>query len=115
MARHTPEARKMRRDLDLLLAAVGEETGIELAWDTTELAVIDLIMAGITRKQALNDEYDAATEPKVRVKIACELRLLEAHLARLYKQIRPQMADPVSRRSSKARAAANVRWNRAVG
>ena len=55
MARHTSEARKMRRDLDGLLAAVSEETGVGLQWDAAELGILDMISAGIDRKVALSE------------------------------------------------------------
>jgi len=49
------------------------------------------------------------------VKLSGELRLTEAHIARLLKQIRPEIpkAAPTvraSRASSRARKAANTRW-----
>jgi hypothetical protein len=114
MARHTTEARKTARQLNELLAAVSEQAGIELAWDATELEVIGLIMAAIDRKVGLTDDYAAATEAKTKVKLAGELRLTETHIARLLKQIKPSAPQPVSKRSSKARAAANARWSKAV-
>jgi short-subunit dehydrogenase involved in D-alanine esterification of teichoic acids len=115
MARFNAEARKTARQLNELLAALSEQAGVELAWDSTELKIIDVICGVITRKQELNDEYESATEAKVKVKLAAEIRLTESHLARLLKQSRPSVPQPVSRRSARAREAANARWSRTAG
>jgi hypothetical protein len=115
MARFNAEARKTARQLNELLAAVSEQAGVELAWDSTELKIIDVICAVITRKQELNDAYETAPDAKTQVKLAGEIRLTESHLARLLKQIRPEPPKPVSRRSSRAREAANARWSRTAG
>jgi hypothetical protein len=114
MARHTAEARKTARELDKLLAAVGDQAGVELVWDATESEIIGLILAAIDRKVGLTVDYTTATDAKSKVKLAGELRLTETHIARLLRQIRPAVSAPVSKRSSKARAAANARWSKAV-
>jgi hypothetical protein len=95
---------------------VGDETGVELAWDATELEIIGMIMAGIDRKVALNNDLDTATDTKTRLKLSGELRLTETHIARLLKQVRPEMppatvpSELTSARSGKARKAAHARW-----
>jgi hypothetical protein len=115
MARHTSQARKVARELDKLLAAVGDETGVELGWDATEVEIIGLIMAAIDRKVALSSDYENADDAKIRVKLSGELRLTETHIARLLKQIKPAMPPavatrPTTQRSGKARLAAQARW-----
>ena len=96
---------------------MSDETGVELAWDATEVELIGLIMAAIDRKVALTNDYENAADAKVRVKLSGELRLTETHIARLLKQVRPAMPPAVSRqptsatrRSAKARLAAQARW-----
>jgi hypothetical protein len=60
---------------------VGDETGVELAWDATELEIIGMIMAGIDRKVALNNDYDAAADdPKLRLKLSSGLKPALHHL-----------------------------------
>lgn len=113
MARHSAEANRMRRDLDELLAVVGEASGKELAWDAAEAKIIDLLMAAIDRKCALEQRLSEAADAKAYVKVAAELRLTEAHVSRLVKQVQPQMPKtikPPTQQSSRARRAANVRW-----
>ena len=109
----------MRRELDKLLAAVGEASNDELVWDATELAQIELIMCAIDRKVALNEALSSAPDTKAYCKLAAELRLTEGHIARLVRAVRPEMpkestATPTtpraSNRGAKARAAANARW-----
>jgi hypothetical protein len=108
----------MRRELDKLLAAVSEETGVELVWDATEVEVIGLIMSAIDRKVALNRAYEAAADdPKLQLKVSGELRLTEAHIARLARQVWPappstRRSEITTARSGKARRAANARWGR---
>jgi hypothetical protein len=50
--KHTPEARKMRRELDKLLAAVSEATGDELAWDGADLELIAILLGQSTERSS---------------------------------------------------------------
>jgi len=113
---HSPEARRVRRELDKQLAATSAATGRDLVWTPQDKVVLSLIQAAIDRKNDLQQIYSAAVdEPKLRVKLSAELRLVEAQLARLVKQIKTDMPAPMSRRSQKAQAAALVRWSRDAG
>jgi hypothetical protein len=106
------EARKIRRELDKELEASGKRVGRTLGWSAAELAVLALIPDEIDRKVDLFEAYQDTTEAKVRVKLSTEMRLLEQSIARLLKQINTQPPSPDSRRTRRARDAANVRWNR---
>lgn len=107
---HSPEARKVRRELDKELAAAGAASGRDLVWSAAETQVLGLISAAIDRKVDLSADYAAATGANVRVKLSSEVRLLEGHIARLLKQVKTDIDEPVSRVSEKAQMAANVRW-----
>ena len=110
MAAHSPEARKYRRDLDKLLAQVAVASGRQLAWSPTELLLLDQIMDAIDRRVDLAKCYAVADHADARVKLSSEQRLLEGHIERMTRRVTVELPKPVSRRSEKARHAANVRW-----
>ncbi|MGO9382391.1 MAG: hypothetical protein ACLP4W_09910 [Mycobacterium sp.] len=103
----------MRRELDKQLAKSAAASGRPLVWSAQETAILDLISTQIDRKFDLAADYALAGEMKTRVKISAELRLLEASIARLLKQISTETPRQMSRRSQKAQAAAFARWNNA--
>lgn len=109
--RHSSEARKMLRALDAELADVSRRLGRPVEWSERDRAVLELIASNIDRKVDLSARYCDAEDTKVRVKLSAELRLLEAALARLLKQIDPEPAVP-SPRSVQASRAAHARWDR---
>jgi hypothetical protein len=111
--RHSAPARKLLRALDDELAAAAERRGEPLEWTERDRAVLDLIAANTDRKVDLSARYTDAEDTKTRVKLSAELRLLEAALARLLRQIETE-PPVVSQRSAKARAAAHARWNRSA-
>jgi hypothetical protein len=114
MAQHSSEARRLRRDLDRELAAVSAETGEPMAWNAVELQIIGAIVDAIDRKVALEADLAAADDAKARVALSGEIRLTEGHVERLLRRIKTELPQPESKRTQKARAAANVRWNRSV-
>ncbi|WP_235674636.1 hypothetical protein [Mycolicibacterium pulveris] len=111
MGGHCAEARKVLRELDAELAASSERTGTTLVWTAADRAVLDAIAANIDRRVDLTADYQASTEPKVRVKLSAELRLLEGALARLLKEVHTDIPAPESQTTIKARRAANARWH----
>jgi hypothetical protein len=102
MAHHSSEARRVRRELDKEPAATAAATGRNLAWSAAELQVLELITAAIDRKVDLSTIYAEAKDPKARAKLAAEIRLTEAHIARLLKQIKTDVPQPMSNTSRKA-------------
>ncbi|WP_159842397.1 hypothetical protein [Nocardia sp. CY41] len=109
--RHSSEARKMLRALDAELSEVSRRLGQPVEWSERDRAVLELIASNIDRKADLSDRYSEAEDTKTRVKLSAELRLLEAALARLLKQIDPEPAV-TSPRSAQASRAARARWER---
>ena len=109
------EARRVRRELDAQLAATAAATGRTLVWTAQDREVLALMASSIDRKCDLQRDYAAAAEAKTRVKISAELRLLEASVARLLKQITTDLPEPESLRTIKARQAARARWDRDAG
>ncbi len=112
MARHSPEARRTRRELDKRLAAVGAASGRDLYWTPQEVQILDLITDAIDKRADLQADYLAATDPKTRVMLSTEIRLLAGAIERLLRRINTELSAPMSRRSQKAQAAARVRWAR---
>ncbi len=109
--KHTPETRKLLRSLDAELAAKSRELGVPVQWTERERVVLELIGSNSDRKCDLSARYADAGDTKTRLRLSAELRLLEAALARLLKQLDTEPAQS-SPRSVKARHAANVRWSR---
>jgi hypothetical protein len=91
----SPEARKIRRELDKELAAAGLRSGQNLVWSAQEEAVLGLISAEIDRKERILEAWDASTDPKMQCKLSAEARLLEQSIARLLKLIKPGYTDSV--------------------
>lgn len=109
--KHTAETRKLLRSLDAELEVKSRELGVPVLWTERERAILGLIASNSDRKCDLSDRYEEAEDTKTRLKLSAELRLLEAALARLLKQLD---TEPVQKspRSVKAQRAANVRWAR---
>ena len=66
----SPEAKKIRRELDKELQSVAQERGHTLVWSAQENAIIDLICDEIDRKMEIFELYEAATDAKVKVKLS---------------------------------------------
>ena len=119
--RHSASARKIGRELDKMLAQVATATRRQLSWDATELATIALLMDGYTRRDQLQAIYEQTGDPKAKMKVATELRLTEAQLARGLKAIQQGLAKltpkaaPTTRAGRRAQHAANVRWGNFQG
>jgi hypothetical protein len=112
---HSPEARRVRRELDKELAETGASTGRSLAWSAADRKVMALLASAIDRECDLRRDYAARAEPKLRIKLSAELRLLEASIARLLRAVKTDVPEPMSRRSQKAQMAARARWSRDAG
>lgn len=104
--------------LDDQLAAVAAATTDaprrkKLTWSADEVALREVIAETIDRKVDLRKRYEATDDVHAAVKLSSELRLLDATLARVLKQLKPAMpAAPTPRRSQKASQAAKTRWER---
>jgi len=116
MARHSPAARKLLRELESELDSSARRLGQTLCWTAAERAILDQILDEIDRKSVLLEAYEVCgDDPKVRVKISAEMRLLEQSIARLLKQISTEPAGPKSLRSVRATRAARARWDSSRG
>lgn len=109
------EAKKMRRELDKQLAKVSSIVGQPASRTAAEEAVLGLSSDQIDREVELFEAYRAAPDQKVQVKLSGELRLLEASIARLLKQVEPSRPAPESATTVKARRAAESRWRGRLG
>jgi hypothetical protein len=108
----SPEAKKVRRELDKELAAAGLQSGQNLVWSAQETAILGLISDEIDRKEAILEAWRESTDPKVQCKLSAEARLLEQAIARLLKQIKTDLPPRESNRTIQARRAVNTRWRR---
>jgi hypothetical protein len=106
---HSAEALKLREALDAELASAA--AGRELVWSAAENQVIAGVMDAIDRKVDLQQLYDGAFDPRMKVKLSAELRLTENAIGRLLGQVKTDLPQPESLRTVKARAAARVRWD----
>jgi hypothetical protein len=108
---HCAETRRVRRELDKELVETGARSGRSLLWTAADREVLTLIASAIDRKCDLQRDYSAAKDPKTRVKISAELRLIETAVARLLKQVHTDTSAPESQRTIQARAAVMRRWH----
>lgn len=116
---HSAEALALLAALNAEAAENAEARGEdELAdgeddWSAAERAILEMIACAVDRKVDLTAQYArAADEPKLQIKLSGELRLLEANIARLLKQIKTDLPPAPTTTSRKAANAANVRWDR---
>jgi hypothetical protein len=112
MMARSAEGKRIRRDLDRELQSVAQERGHTLVWSAQENAIIDLICDQIDRKMEIFAAYEEASDPKVKVKLSGEMRLLEQSVARLLRQVRTDVPGPESKRTQAARRAVRARWDR---
>jgi hypothetical protein len=99
--------------LDQDLAAAGAERGESLMWSAQDEAIRELIASAVDREVWLRAATCSSTDDlKLRMKLSAELRLTEAHRARLIRQIKTDLPAPESFRTRKARSAARARWDR---
>ncbi|WP_133692053.1 hypothetical protein [Mycobacterium sp. BK086] len=112
-AGHCAEALAVLSGLDQELASNASRLGKPLRWSTAEVAVRELIAEAIDRKVDLRRRYETSSDDKTALKFSAELRLVDASIARLLKQVKTDMPPVQSRKSAKAAAAASVRWENA--
>ncbi|ORB87510.1 hypothetical protein B1987_13685 [Mycobacterium kansasii] len=112
-AGHCAEAVELLKRLDAELAENSEQLGKPLKWSASDSAILELAADTIDRRAELQELYESTKDDKLRLKIACELRLIEAALARLLAKVKTDLPEPPSRTSRKAQAAARARWDRA--
>jgi hypothetical protein len=98
--------------LDKELAAAGAARGQKLVWSAQEEAIRELIAAARDREVWLESVASSTDDFKLRLKLLAELRLTEAHRARLVKSIKTDVPAAPSFRTVKAQRAARARWDR---
>lgn len=118
-AGHSSEALQLLAELDAEAAEKAEDRGDppleigETYWSAAERAVLELVACTVDRKVDLSVQYAVARDdPKLQIKLSGELRLLEANIARLLKQVKTDLAPERSTTSRKASSAAQTRWGR---
>lgn len=109
MARST-EARKLLAELDGYLAAASRRHGRQVSFTPPEAANVVMICDEIDRKAGLKRLYGKADSVKEKLKISTEIRLLEASISRMLRQVKVDMPAQPSAKSTKAQHAANTRW-----
>jgi hypothetical protein len=118
MARHSPEALRIKRELQQELKNSATECGEPLEFSAVEQALIRQIMAAVSRKSALESDLIDATDAEFRLKLATEIRGIEGHVDRMLRRVDTSPPSPaVSAKqavtSAKARAAVATRWDKA--
>jgi predicted unusual protein kinase regulating ubiquinone biosynthesis (AarF/ABC1/UbiB family) len=115
MSAKSPEARRVLRELDKELAAAGVQQGRNLVWSAQESTILGQISSILDRKHDFLAVYEQSDDTKLRLKLSAEVRLLEQAAARLVKEIKTDLPPALSYTSTKAKKAADTRWNRASG
>jgi hypothetical protein len=95
-------ARNLLAALDSELAKASELRGQKLVWTAHESAILDDIAFTVDRKVWLRRAWSRSDDTKLRVKLSAELRLLETSLARLLKQVTPDLPAAPSLRGEGA-------------
>jgi hypothetical protein len=108
-------ARKLLAALDAELAVASERRGRRLVWTAAESAILDDIAFTVDRIARLRRDWSRAEDPKLRVRLSAELRLLETSKARLLKAVTPDLPAKESMRTIRARRAVEARWRRDGG
>jgi hypothetical protein len=115
MMARSAAARKLLAALDAELAAASEQRGQKLVWTAAESAVLDDIAFTVDRMTRLRRDWSRAEDPKLRIRLSAEIRLLETSKARLLTQVTPDLPASESMRTIRARRAVNARWKRDGG
>jgi VIT1/CCC1 family predicted Fe2+/Mn2+ transporter len=114
--------------MDAELARVGAVVGQEIAWSPGEIEILETIERDADRRAALERAHAECEDLGAAraLKLAQEIRLIEAQTARLVKGLQRELskllgqsqsddkhsAAPASVVSLKAQRAANTRWHR---
>jgi hypothetical protein len=118
---------QFRDRMDAELTRVAAILGSELAWSPGEVELLETVERDADRRAALERAHAACEDisaPRA-LKVAQEIRLIEAQTARLVRQLQKELSRLLSQRptdeepqappsmaSRKASRAAKVRWNR---
>lgn len=111
-AAHSAEALAFLAALDAELADVSGARGQTLGWSAQDEAIRELIACAVDREVWLRSLSASSDDVKLQMKVSAELRLTEAHRARLIRQIKTDLPPAPSVRSRKAQRAARARWDR---
>jgi hypothetical protein len=105
-------ARQLLRALDEELGSASRSTGRELVWSAAEEQVRELLADSVDRRVELNGRYKSVEMVSLKLKIAAEIRLLDASITRLLAQLSTEVPEPMSITSQKAQKASRARWDR---
>jgi hypothetical protein len=108
-------AKRIRRELDRMLADTATRTGQSLQWDQADDKLLAMLQDHVDREVMLTKLLDTADSVRQRIELATELRLTQGAITRLLKEIRASMPaehPPMSATSLKAQRAAQSRWHR---
>ncbi|BBY44267.1 hypothetical protein MCEL_25620 [Mycolicibacterium celeriflavum] len=70
--------------------------------------MLEMIACAVDRKVDLSQQYADTDDPKLRIRLSGELRLLQAHITQLLKQVKTNLPAPPSRTTQKASQAART-------
>lgn len=98
--------------LDAELEAASKAAGADLIWSAAEEQIRELLADAVDRRDELNRRYKSIEMLSLRLKVASEIRLLDATIPKLLAQLSTEIEQPMSVVSQKASKAANARWTR---
>lgn len=105
-------AQRLLAALDAELEAASKAAGADLIWSAAEEQIRELLADAVDRRDELNRRYKSIEMLSLRLKVAAEIRLLDAAIPKLLAQLSTEVPAPQSITSQKASKAANARWTR---
>jgi hypothetical protein len=114
MKPRTSEAQSTIDALNAELAANGQARSVALSWSPREVELLGQLGSTIDRRVDIAAVYAKAVakgdDPKLIVHLSAELRLLDKAAAAIMAAIETDAPQPESLTTTKARMAANTRW-----
>jgi hypothetical protein len=111
---HCQAAIELLARLDAELIEHVSQRGIStdsVSWTVAEEVARGQVADDLDRREVLQADWDAATDPKVRVKISVEMRQLDKDIQRLLALIKTDLPAAETHTTVRARRAANTRWD----
>jgi Na+/phosphate symporter len=114
MDKRSSEAKKLLDELDAELAHASLHRRMALSWSAAERETLRMIADTVDRRVRLAELFTQCDpdDIKNRVRLSTEIRQCDNLVSRLLAKVKTDLPEPESRRSQKARAAVNVRWDK---
>jgi hypothetical protein len=116
MEKHSVAAQELLATIDAAALKNAKKRGhTEISWNHVETQQREQLAGLVDRAEVVEELFDTATDPALKLKASQELRQINKAIDSLLSAIQVDEPLPESRRTQKARAAANARWSRDAG